>query len=326
MKAAIIGAGNIGKELHKRLLHEGWEIPFVLSSKVISLPFVDGERSVVPIEEYRRLCSGVDITFLAIPTTDDGSTAAEYIDLTLNAGIPIVTCEKGALSNHFARFENRLNQVGFSATVGGGTRLLRYAQEKVGPSVEQVHAVLNGTLNYILDRVGGNTGLGEAVDETIRLGYAEPGATSPLDVINSEAVGDVPMKAAILFNVLGLAGISMKASDVEHHPLTESHLDLLVLEASVRRYIVSLTRKPVGGDRIGGFDYTVDGWTLSAGFRNCNDNPLYRRLVHGGVNNSLLISEGEYGKDGSYVVSGPGAGASPTAASMIQDARELLGL
>ncbi|MBS3090863.1 hypothetical protein J4217_00250 [Candidatus Pacearchaeota archaeon] len=49
-------------------------------------------------------------------------------------------------------------------------------------------------------------------------------------------------------------------------------------------------------------------------------------MVPSGVNNAVLTSEGEFGKDGSYVLIGPGAGPGPTALSMVIDAEKILHL
>jgi homoserine dehydrogenase len=48
-------------------------------------------------------------------------------------------------------------------------------------------------------------------------------------------------------------------------------------------------------------------------------------LKIGGANNALLMYEGKDGENGIYSVSGPGAGAEPTTASMILDLEKLLG-
>ena len=85
----IIGNGNIGSELSKAIVSQGGNVKFVLDSK---------RR----YSDYGGLVSGLDGIFLAIPTVDDGRTAFEYIRSTIDLGVPIVTCEKGALSNYFS--------------------------------------------------------------------------------------------------------------------------------------------------------------------------------------------------------------------------------
>jgi len=64
-------------------------------------------------------------------------------------------------------------------------------------------------------------------------------------------------------------------------------------------------------------------WTGSWEMGTCETCRL-ELLVPGGVNNSILICEGKYGIDGTYRLSGQGAGAGPTTSSMIKDAIRLL--
>jgi homoserine dehydrogenase len=197
----------------------------------------------------------------------------------------------------------------------------------MGPHVQEVHAVVNGTLNYIFEGLSGGRSLGEVVEETKKLGYAEPGAKHPLEVINKEAIGDVPMKASILFNLCNLTEGKMRAREVKLQKIEPGQLKRLVKEAADRRYIVSVIRDANDEeDVVWGFKHNVGDWYISGGFKRIEDNPLYRKLVPSGVNNAILISEGEFGRDGSYVLSGPGAGASPTARSMITDAERILKL
>lgn len=330
-KAGIVGRGLIGSELYKRLQNDGWDVVGVANRSGFSKnSSVTG--SAIPISvQYDNpsevmnafLQEGVDIMFLAIPTLDDGEIARDYILRSIEAQVPIVTCEKGALGNYFNEVFNP-KMLGYNAAVGGGTRLLRYARTQCSGQTEEIHAVINGTLNYIFEGLSNGRSLGEVVDETIRLGYAEPGTENPLDVLNKEAVGDVPMKAAILFNVCGLTENKIRAMHVAKWELEENDLSNLVREAKKRRYIVSITRSDEPENVIGGFRSQVGDWVISAGFKNVDENPLYHSLMPGGVNNALLISEGKYGKDGHYKVSGPGAGAAPTTSTMIKDAIYLL--
>jgi len=326
ISVGIIGKGIIGSEVYHRANSRGWNVNWVADSKGI-FSDLSGNKKLAGLEDYASYIDGLDAIFLAIPTLDTGETALRYINVNLNAGVPVVTCEKGALSNYFSELEEAVkNQsIGYSATVGGGSRLLRYLQERMGPQVQEVHAVINGTLNYIFDGLSNGRSLGEVVEETKKLGYAEPGAKHPLEVINKEATIDVPMKASILFNVCDLTEERMKARDVSVEMIELNQLNRLIREATNRRYIVSITRdKNNEEDVIWGFKHKVGDWYISAGFKHIEDNPLFRELIPSGVNNAILTSEGAFGKDGSYVLMGPGAGPSPTVLSMIIDAEQIM--
>jgi homoserine dehydrogenase len=322
MKIGIIGAGHIGSELYRRAKSLNWDIEFVLRSDGV---YRNLNEKVDGLENYTNYVDDIEIGFLAIPTLDDGKRAFEYMNFLLEREIPMVTCEKGALANYFSKLEPRLDKIGYSATVGGGTRLLGYSEERMSSAVREIHAVINGTLNHIFDQVSRGRSLGEVVDETKTLGYSEPGAETALDVINKEATKDVPMKCSILFNICfrELIPERMKAKDVTFDKIKKQELKRLVREATNRRYIVSITKENNQEDVIGGFRHKVGDWFISAGFKNKNENPLFLQLIPSGVNNAILIYEGRYGRDGTYRLSGQGAGAGPTASSMITDAVKL---
>ncbi|MBN1156596.1 hypothetical protein JXA85_03210 [Candidatus Woesearchaeota archaeon] len=316
-RTIIIGHGNIGKELERRLNEEAWEVRYIFEADGIYR-----KKKIDEISNWRRYMD-VDLVFLAIPTFDNGTTAYEYMKGFIEKNIPVVTSEKGALSRYFEELKPSFGRIGFSATVGGGTRLLRYARERMNPTIMEIHAVVNGTLNYILNEVASGRSLGEVVEETKKLGYAEPGPCSILNVINGEAAGDVPKKVSILCNMLG---IKNNVDDIKIKPITEHDLKKLIKGSKIRRYIVSITKgQDVEEDIIGGFKLKMNNnWYLSCGFKNIEENPVYSRLVPPGVNNALMICEGEHGKLGTFILSGPGAGPGPTANSMMIDAHKLL--
>jgi len=322
MKIGIIGAGNIGSELYRKTKALGGDIKFVLKDDGV---YKNLDEKVDNLKNYNRHFNNLDVAFLAIPTLDDGKTAFKYIEkLLLLKDIPVVTCEKGALSNYFRYLRPYLDKIGYSATVGGGTRLLRYLEERISPDVKEIHAVVNGTLNYIFDEVSRGRSLGEVAEEAKKLGYAEPGAKNHLEVINKEATKDIPMKTSILFNISKLASNCVNAKNIKCNEIGEPELKKLIKESKKRRYIVSISKEDNGEDIIGGFKHKIEDWIISAGFKDISENSLYSKLVPSGVNNSILICEGEHGINGTYVLSGQGAGAHPTASSMIKDAINLV--
>jgi len=305
ISVGIIGGGNVGSELYKRVISKGWKVKWVMKTGGF---FEDlSDNKIGEKEEYPSRVKEVCLVFLAIPTLDDGKTAFNYIKTSLDAGIPVVSCEKGALSNYYSELEEAVEngKIGYSATVGGGSRLLRYLKERVGSQVEEIHAVVNGTLNYIFEGLSRGRSLGEVVEETKKLGYAEPKAENPLEIINQEAIRDVPMKTSILFNSCNLVSERIVARDIQVQKIEKAELKKLEREASGRRYIVSITKNSNDDeDVIGGFKHRVGDWHISAGFKRTESNPLFRRLIPHGVNNAVLISEGEFGENGSYVLTG----------------------
>lgn len=270
-------------------------------------------------ENWKKYLEKIDIACLAIPTIDDGLIAYEYMKTLIKHNIPIVTSEKGALGNYFPELKSQLNKIGYSATVGGGTRLLHWLKERLTPGIKEIHLIINGTLNYIFDELSKGRTLDEVVEETKKLGYAEPEAQEALEVINTESCKDIPMKVSVLLNICGFGEV--KAREISPQKISKNEIKKLIREASFRRYIVSITREENEEDVVGGFKFPINDWWVSAGFKNRIQNPLFLHLVPPGVNNAALI----YGIEGTYLLTGPGAGATPTVmGSMIKDMEDLL--
>lgn len=316
MNIGIIGYGRIGREAERAALEKGWKVPVVLD--------VDGVYSA-----GRKICelrgwqdtfvkNRVEIAILSIPTIDDGRMAFEYMDrVIIFLGIPIVTSEKGALGNFYPELKHCITRIGYSATVGGGTRMLHWLRGRIDDGTKTVHVIVNGTLNYIFDGLSRGRALDELIGEAKVLGYAEPGAVSALEVINTEACKDIPMKTAVLLNVCGFGEI--RAKDIPVNPIDEIGLKALARGAACRRYIVSITKDDDGDDVMGGFSFRLGDWHVSGGFKDCTKNPLFLQLVPPGVNNAALI----HGDSGTYIMAGPGAGPAFTVrGSIIPDCRK----
>ncbi len=318
MKVGIIGNGRIGQETMKRVLQRGWKVPVIVD---IDGVYNSSKEKIAKPSDWLDCFKGMDIAVLSIPTLDDGRIAYEYIKALVEIGIPVVTSEKGALGNYFPELKPLIdkNKIGYSATVGGGTRLLHWLRERLSPGVKEIHLIINGTLNYIFDELSKGRALDVIIEETKRLGYAEPLAQEPLEVINTEACRDIPMKISVLLNICGFGEI--RARDINVQPLTEVDLKKLIKEAASRRFIVSIVKEEEVEDRVGGFELKCDKWYVSGGFKNRNRNPLFSQLIPPGVNNAALV----YGVAGTYILTGPGAGATPTVmGSIIKDIEDLL--
>jgi len=324
-QAGIIGFGNIGKKLYEKLLENGWKVTFIVTSEHVFGDSPDNPKD--KSENWLNYCRDVDIVFLAIPTFDDGRTAFNYITAVIEKGIPVVTCEKGALSNYFAELKPILNRIGYSATVGGGSGMIHFLQRRFFSGIREVHAIVNSTMNYIWDDLRMGNPLGHIVEEVKRLGYAEPGEKDPIRIILGEAGPDVTKKTSILFNLCFRPKTILHAKDIKV-VLTDEMVRQAITEAMSRRFVVSFERE--GNFRkensdITAFTHRVDGWVINGGFKR-TDSPLIARLCNSAtwVNNAILTVEGEDGSGGIYLCVGPGAGASPVATAMIRDAEGLL--
>lgn len=328
-RIGIIGFGKIGKHLYQQARQMGWNVVFVFTSKYV---YFDGrgeisEQPKDSLVNWQKYCENVDVVFLAIPTSDSGFTAQKYISFLAKRNIPIITCEKGALANYFSRLKLLLPKIGYGATVGGGSGMIYFLQQRFFSGMQEVHAILNGTLNYIFTDLAMGNPLGHIIEEVKMLGYAEPGKNNPIQLILNEACLDATKKAAILFNLCFGSPVPLRARDIAVI-LDEEMVKDAIVQAADRRFVVSFYKADIfrpDTNNIPAFCHVIDRWVIKGGFVRM-DNPLIARLCHATpwVNNGILTVEGNAGADGVYVSAGPGAGASPTTAAMIRDAERLL--
>lgn len=319
MRFGIIGAGLIGREVYNQSREQGWELDFVASRTGI---YRDIDKKT-PHENQDLRAHSPDLVFLAIPTFDDGQTAFNYIRSFASRGIPVVTAEKGALSNYRIELDPFMERIRYNASVGGGTRMLKHFEWINPANISEIHAVVNGTLNYMMRGLSQNpNSLDRLAHECKEKGYAEPGSEDALNIINQEAVGDVPMKTAIICNRSGLFSTKIRAVDFVPEKIKPAELEILAQEAGKIRFIVSIT--PEGensNNRIGGFEYVVDNWRIKAGFVQLDNKMKRSYLDVPRASNALMVVNNNLQV---YHLVGAGAGAVPTVQTMIADAKELL--
>ncbi|HEX5797900.1 MAG TPA: hypothetical protein VFX79_00965 [Candidatus Saccharimonadales bacterium] len=342
-KFLSIGFGNVGRAIPERAEAELGlkQKKLVIRSGGVYRLKADGAASLVDARpdfwQIPDVMKDVKIAFNTLPS-DQGGRSLEILKQLASRGIPVITAEKGALSQFYRQIKNTglLDFLGSDATVGGRTGMLGWSAGQINSRTTQIHVVINGTLNYILDGISNQRTPGQVIDEAVLLGYAEPGATEHLEVLNGELVGDIPKKAAILANqslrnTVFLNGSYLLPRQLEQAPLDSGSWHRLIREAKDRRYILSFIRK---SQEIPEDDIiaplrkeikTNSGVTVVlGGFRRVHDNPLLSYLNLSGTRNGAVITGGNNESDGILVLSGEGAGPGPTATAMVNNARQFL--
>lgn len=163
---------------------------------------------------------GDERTDLVVEVMGGEEPANSYIQRALGDGKGVVTANKLLLARRGPELVQRAVQNGvdlaFEASVGGGIPLIRTLREALTSDwVTSVHALLNGTCNYVLTRVRDE---GLSVDEVVRqaqeLGYAESDPT--LDVGGHDAAQKLAVMSMLAFgarvdesefNVEGILGL-----------------------------------------------------------------------------------------------------------------------
>ena len=344
----LVGPGTIGKELCHQLAQGGAD-RFGLKATPDSILGSRGQYDYDPstgdvqsisssqlsMGEYCEIFDGriaPDVVFLAIPSDAEGNIALRYMLPPLTAGKVVVTAEKAALANHYASLREHSDnfaRLRHNASVGGGTGIIDSLREHcVDPgSVNELHLSLNGTLSFIWGKIDHRRSLGmslsDAVKDSQRLGYAEPGNDDAYAIIHAEAEQDVPKKVANLFNRLELTDRLLFWKDLDFS-LEDDAIALAVAEAAHRRLLVSIYPPGQsidrGGDVLNMRTATVDGWNIVMGFHNIGANPLhYLPLTQAGASNGYSIGLGHGNEYGTHSYVGSGAGPGPTAHRMLKD-------
>ena len=137
----------------------------------------------------------------------------------LENGASVVTANKALLAEDGATLFEAAEKAGrdlyYEAAVAGAIPILRPLRESLaGDRVTKVMGIVNGTTNYILDKMD-STGAGfdEALEEAQSLGYAEADPTADIEGFDAAA------KAALLASLAFHTRVSI--ADVHREGITE---------------------------------------------------------------------------------------------------------
>lgn len=336
-KFLSVGYGGVGQAIPERCGDLGLEhSPYIIKHDGTYELSPDGGLTQFDSNpefwKNKDVMTDVELAFITVPSSE-GQRELEIIEALVASGVEVVTAAKGAVSEHYKELQHNIGSLGISATVGGGTGMLPWLEARMNPRIRQIHAIVNGTLNFILDGVDKGETAGQVIDQAVVSKFAEPDAKSHLEVINGEAVGDIPKKTSILWNVAVRptvdSNLILLPSDLKQPKITEEDLKLLISQATDRRYILSMIRAEdeiPENDIIAGFRNEIEaGWVIIGGFRKTSVNPIFKRYLRlPGANNGIVVAGGPNESDGIYSTQGPGAGPGPTASAMVQDARFLM--
>ncbi|MEM9168657.1 MAG: hypothetical protein AAGC56_03300 [Pseudomonadota bacterium] len=124
-------------------------------------------------------------------------------DLTaaaLRAGVCVVTANKQAIAEDLVALRAAATRSGaafdYDAAVGGGTPIVDLLG-RCGDGIVSIEAVLNGTVNYILEALAGGASFGEAVAVAQKAGFAEADPTA--DLSGADAVAKARILAVEAF-------------------------------------------------------------------------------------------------------------------------------
>ncbi len=212
-QVAIVGFGTIGSGVARLLLehperiarHAGRPIELV---RVVDTDLRRARNITLPPGLLTDDLSTVldDPQIRVVVELIGGLEPARTIVLRLlEAGKDVITANKALLAEYGPELFDRARELGrsisFEAAVAGGIPIIAAISECLTANqVESIHAILNGTSNYILTRMEEQgSDYESAVGEAQRLGYAEADPT--MDVDGSDAAQKLAILAHLAFGV-----------------------------------------------------------------------------------------------------------------------------
>lgn len=313
LRVAVLGCGVVGTEVVRLLTTQADDLAARVGARLelvgVAVRDVDVERDPV-----------VDRALL----TADGSALVEKADVVVEVmggieparslllhaiehGASVVTANKALLAQDgptlYAAADAAGTDLYFEAAVAGAIPIVRPVRESLaGDHVRRVLGIVNGTTNYVLDRMTTEgLDLDQAVKEAQALGYAEADPTADVEGYDAAA------KAAILASLAFHTRVGL--DDVHREGITAVTADDVAWAQRTGHVIKLLAIAERGEDADGtpGVQVRVHPALIRA------DHPLAG--VRGAFNAVFVEAEAA----GELMFYGRGAGGVPTASAVLGD-------
>ena len=314
LKVALLGCGVVGTEVARLLTEQADDLALRVGARL--------ELAGIAVRRAgHRRSAAIDRSLLtadphALATRPDVDIVVEVIGgieparslllAALKGGKPVVTANKALLAENGAEIYGAAREYGadlyYEASVAGAIPLLRPLRESLaGDTVHRVLGIVNGTTNFILDRMDSSgAGFAESLEEAQALGYAEADPTADVEGFDAAA------KAAILASLAFHTPVT--AADVHREGITEvTATDILSARALGRVVKLLAICERCDGDEQGGVSVRVHPAMIP------RSHPL------GSVSEAYNAVFVEAESAGRLMFYGAGAGGTPTASAVLGD-------
>ncbi|NII50413.1 homoserine dehydrogenase [Frigoribacterium endophyticum] len=313
VRVALIGAGSVGSQVARLLLEQADELAGRAGAGIelvgIGVRDVDAPRDVdLPREllttDVESLILGADIV---VELMGGLEPARQYVLAALNSGADVVTGNKALLASHGPELFEAAEQVGaqlyYEAAVAGAIPIIRPLRDSLaGDRIVRIMGIVNGTTNFILDRMDtdGDT-LEAALATATELGYAEADPTADIGGY------DAAQKAAILASLAFHTTVPLNA--VHREGITEVTHEQVVAarKAGYVVKILAICERLLDADGVEGVSARVYPALVPL------EHPL--ATVHGAKNAVFVEAEAA----GDLMFYGAGAGGVETASAVLGD-------
>jgi len=318
LRVALLGCGVVGSAVARLLTEHGSDLaarvgrPLEIVGIAVRRPGRDRSRTGVAPELFttdaEELVARADVVIEVIGGIEP---ARSLILRAMAHGASVVTANKALLAEDgptlYAAAQDHGVDLYYEAAVAGAIPLLRPLRESLaGDDVRKVLGIVNGTTNYVLDKMDSTgAGFNEAVEQAQALGYAEADPTADLEGFDAAA------KAAILASLAFHTRVS--GQDVHREGITE------VTAADVRAAremdcVVKLLAICERVDVVGG-----DGISASGVSVRVHPAMIPRSHPLAGVREAFNAVFVEADAAGQLMFYGKGAGGDPTASAILGD-------
>jgi len=317
LRVALLGCGVVGSEVARLITEQAADLRARAGRPL--------ELVGIAIRDEKRERPGIDRTLLttdakALVSHEDVDLVIELIGgleparslilAALRHGASVVTANKALLAEDGATLFAAAEQAGadlyFEAAVAGAIPIIRPLRESlVGDEITSVIGIVNGTTNYILDRMdSGGVGFAEALAEAQQAGYAEADPTADVEGFDAAAKAAILASLAFHTRVTGAEVYREGITQVTPTDIASAH----EIGCVVKLLAIAQLSPPVA---LGANDRTVSVRVHPAMIPR--SHPL---ASVGGAYNAVFVESMSAGRLMFY---GPGAGGSPTASAVLGD-------
>jgi homoserine dehydrogenase len=315
LRVALLGCGVVGTQVARLLAEQADDLAVRTGARL--------ELAGIAVRRMSHPRPGVDPALLTadamgLATRPDIDIVIEVIGgieparalllAAMESGKSVVTANKALLAEHGEQIHAASRAFGtdlyYEAAVAGAIPILRPLRESLaGDTVHRVLGIVNGTTNFILDRMDSSgADFGDSLEEAQSLGYAEADPTADVEAFDAAA------KAAIL---AGLAfHTRVTAADVYREGITEVTAADIASAKSLGRIVKLLAiceRSGASGSGEEGVAVRVHPAMIP------RSHPL---AAVGGAYNAVFVEAQSAGRLMFY---GAGAGGTPTASAVLGD-------
>lgn len=212
----IIGYGNVGKACERTLHDHGLFPAYIVESTGIYTHETMSAPLTKTTTTFTEIAALAPTAFIAVPSIASDPVLRMYTNILTNGG-RVITCEKATLAYHWNELLAYRTQLRYTATVGGNSGILPALTAYTPASIHTLEAVLNGTLNFVHERMQLSPHKEQVFEEAKKQGYCEPSAQNFTEMIEAE-LHDVRLKTTILANHSGMYTHTITPKEVEMTP------------------------------------------------------------------------------------------------------------